>query len=99
MTNRHPVLVVVLSLVTCGIYLLYWLVTTKIEMTKAGAAIPTAWLLIIPFANIYWIWRWSQGVEQVTKGQLTAVSAFLLLWLVGPIGAAISQSYFNKAAA
>ena len=61
-----------------------------------GAEIPTAWLIIIPFVNIYWLWRWSQGVEKVTKGALNAVSALLLGWLLSCIGGAIIQSYFNK---
>ncbi len=96
MTNRHPALVVVLSLCTCGFYFIYWFVSTKTEMNRLGADIPTAWLLIIPFANIYWVWRWSQGVEKVTKGALSAVSALLLSWLLSFIGGAIIQSYFNR---
>jgi hypothetical protein len=99
MTNRHPALVILLSLITCGLYYMYWLVSTKIEMCRLGASVPTAWLLIIPFVNIYWIWRWSQAAEQVTKGALTAVPAFLLHMLVYPIGAGIAQSYFNKTSA
>ena len=99
MTNRHPAIVVVLCFITCGFYYLYWLVNTKIEMNKLGAEIPTAWLLIIPFANIYWLWRWSEGVEKTTKGALTAVPALLLCWLVSFIGGAIIQSYFNKVSA
>jgi len=99
MTNRHPALVIILCLVTCGFYYIYWLVCTKKEMCSLGANIPTAWLLIIPFVNIYWLWRWSQGVERATKGALTAVPAFLLCWLVYPVGAPIAQSYFNKVTA
>jgi hypothetical protein len=96
MTNRSPVLVIILSLITCGFYYIYWLVNTKGEMNKLGAEIPTAWLLIIPFVNIYWLWRWSQGVEKITKGALTAVPVFLLCWLVAIVAGPIIQSYFNK---
>ena len=99
MTNRHPALVVLLTLCTCGLYYLYWLVTTKGEMNRLGAGIPTAWLLLIPFANIYWLWRWSQGVEKVTNGALSAVSALLLSWFLSAIGGAIIQSNFNKVSA
>ena len=99
MTNRHPILVLVLSFFTCGIYYIYWLVVSKIEMNNRGADIPTAWLLIIPFVNIYWLWRWSQGVEKVTNGALTAVPTFLLCWVIAIIGGAIIQSYFNKVTA
>jgi len=96
MTNRHPLLVIILTLITCGIYAIYWIVVTKIEMNQRGADIPTAWLMIIPIVNIYWLWRWSEGVEKVTGGRLTAVPALLLIWLTGVIGMAIIQSYFNK---
>jgi len=99
MTNRHPALVLVLSMFTCGIYYIYWLVNTKLEMNQRGADIPTAWLLIIPIVNIYWLWRWSQGVEKVTNNALGAVPAFLLCWFLAFIGSAITQSYFNKVSA
>ena len=96
MTNRSPILVFVLGFFTCGIYYLYWLVCTKIEMNNCGADIPTAWLLIIPFVNIWWFWRWSQGVEKITGSALNAATAFLLNILLGYVGGAIAQSYFNK---
>lgn len=99
MRNRHPALVIVLGFFTCGIYVIYWLVSTKLEMNQRGADIPTAWLLIVPFVNIYWLWRWSQGVEKITNNGLGAVPAFLLCWFLGFIGAAITQSYFNKVSA
>jgi hypothetical protein len=49
--------------------------------------------------NIYWLWRWSQGVEKVTNNGLGAVPAFLLCWFLSFIGAGITQSYFNKVSA
>ena len=73
MTNRHPAIVIVLCFFTCGLYHIYWFVNTKIEMNRRGADIPTAWLILIPFVNIYWLWRWSQGVEKVTSSGLTAI--------------------------
>jgi len=99
MTQRNPITVSVLSLVTFGIYYIVWLVKTKGEMNTKGAEIPTAWLLIIPFVNIYWFWKYCQGVEKVTAGQTSAPVAFLLLWLLSIIGQAIVQDGFNKAAA
>jgi len=46
-------MVIVLSLLTLGIYVLVWFVKTKREMNTKGAEIPTAWLIIIPIINIY----------------------------------------------
>ncbi|MCA9514815.1 MAG: DUF4234 domain-containing protein [Myxococcales bacterium] len=95
MTQRSPALVVVLTIITFGIYALVWYVTTKNEMnTKFDAQIPTAWLLIIPFVNIYWIWAYSAGVEKVTKQP--AATTFLLLFLISIVGLPVTQSNFNK---
>jgi len=83
------------SLITFGIYGLVWYVKTKNEMNAKGAQIPTAWLLIIPIANIYWLWKYSQGVEFVTKKETSAAVAFILIFLLSVIGMAIIQSRFN----
>ncbi len=96
MRNRNPFLVLLLSWLTCGIYSLVWLVQTKREMNEMGTSIPTAWLLLIPFANIYWLWRYSEGAEDITDGRASATPTFVLLLLLGPIGMAISQSYYNN---
>ena len=98
LTQRSPVNVLVLSIVTFGLYGLYWFVQTKSEMNAMGAQIPTAWLIIIPIANIYWEWKFCEGVEQVTSGQMSGAMAFLLLFFLGMIGGAIIQDSLNKVA-
>ncbi len=96
MKNRNPIAVALLPLVTFGIYAIYWQVKTKGELNSNGANIPTAWLIIIPFVNIWWLWKYSEGVEQVTGEKMSAVLAFILLWLLGSIGAAIVQNTYNQ---
>jgi hypothetical protein len=95
MTKRSVVLVILFSLITLGIYHIYWLVKTKDEMVSRGAQIPTGWLLIVPIANIYWFWKWCVGVEQVSRGKLSAPVTLLLMWLISIIGTAIVQATFN----
>jgi Domain of unknown function (DUF4234) len=97
MTKRSVVAVILLSFVTFGIYTLVWFVKTKNEMVRVGADIPTAWLLIVPIASIYWSWKWAGGVEHVTRGKLSQVITFILMILLGVIGMAIIQAEFNKA--
>ena len=97
MNKRSVVAVVLLTIFTLGIYSLVWFVKTKGEMVKHGADIPTAWLLIVPVANIYWQWKWSGGVEHVTRGKASQAVAFLLVFLLGIIGIAIIQSWLNRA--
>jgi hypothetical protein len=95
MTKRSPVAVFILPLVTFGIYALVWSVKTKNEMNSKGASIPTAWLLIVPIANLFWLWKFSKGVETVTRNGLSGVVSFILLLLLGCIGMAVVQSKLN----
>lgn len=99
MQNRNPLLVFLLPIVTFGIYGIVWYVRTKREMNAKGAQIPTAWLLIIPIVNIYWLVRYARGVEGVTKQGMSTAAAFVLLLLLGSIGMAIVQSKFNSLSA
>lgn len=98
MKKRSPIAVLLLPFVTFGIYSIYWEVSTKIEMNKLGAKIPTAWLIIIPIVNIWWMWKHSEGVELVTKEKMSSVLAFILQFLLGFIGQAIIQDSLNKVA-
>jgi hypothetical protein len=93
--NRNPIAVALLTLVTLGIYGIYWFVKTKGEMNARGAEIPTAWLLIVPFVNIWWLWKYSEGVAKVTNDKLPVVLGFVLLLLLDLIGMAVIQHYFN----
>jgi hypothetical protein len=95
MTKRSVLTVLILTIITFGIYALVWFVKTKREMVQAGADIPTSWLIIFPFINIYWIWKWSGGVDHVTKGKSSQAVSFILIFVLGIIGMAIIQSTFN----
>ena len=97
MTKRSVAMVIILSIVTLGIYALVWTVKTKGEMVRAGADIPTSWLLIVPIASIYYMWKWAGGVEHVTGGKFSQVISFILFFVLGLIGMAIIQSELNKA--
>lgn len=96
MKYRNPFAVAVFSIITFGIYALVWEVKTKNEMNRLGAQIPTAWLLIVPFANIWWLWKYCQGVEKVTGGKLSGIMAFVVMFLLSIVGMAIVQNEFNQ---
>jgi hypothetical protein len=98
MKKRSPAAVFLLSLITLGIYGIVWSVKTKNEMNNLGANIPTAWLLIVPIVGIWWTYKYCEGVEKVTGGKTSTVLSFVLLILLGYIGAAIIQNEFNKVA-
>ena len=96
MKRRSPILVLVLSIITFGIYALVWYVITKGEMNRRGARIPTALLIIVPLVNIYWLWKFCEGVGHVTKERMSGPIAFLMLFFLGPIGMAIIQNSLNN---
>jgi hypothetical protein len=96
MKHRSPAAVFLLSLVTLGIYSIVWQVKTKNELNRQGAEIPTAWLIIIPLANLWWAWKYAEGVEKVSKGKVSAILTLILMLLLSIVGLAILQSEFNK---
>ncbi len=98
MRQRSIPKMILLSIVTLGIYSVYWSVSTKNEMNRLGAQVPTAWLLIIPFVSIYWVWKYSQAVEQITSSKVSAPLAFVVEYFLGFIGDLIIQTEFNKLA-
>ena len=98
MQARSIVKLIALSIVTFGIYALVWMVSTKNEMNESGAEIPTAWLLIVPIANLYWFWKYCEGVQKISRGSMSAPVALLLMLLLGNIGWAVLQSTFNQRA-
>lgn len=96
--NRNIVMVYILSIITFGIYGLYWTVITKKEINELGAEIPTAWLIIIPIANIYWIYKYCEGFSEKVKKDNNTILWFILYILVSIIMPAIVQSELNKLA-
>lgn len=96
MKKRNPGLVLLFTIMTFGIYGIYWQVSTKNELNKKGADIPTAWLIIVPIASLWWIWKYAEGVEKVSNGKTSAVLTLVLLLLLGVIGAVILQSMYNE---
>lgn len=96
MQERSVAMVLILTIITLGIYGIVWMVKTKNEMVSMGAEVPTAWLIIVPIASIWWMWKWSGGVQHATRGGMSQPIAFILLFLLGVIGMAIIQAEFNK---
>lgn len=100
MKKRSPIAVFFFGFITVFIYSWYWLVKTKGEMNSLGQKIPTAWIWLIPFfGGLYWLWKYSVAVENVTNGKFNKVLAFIVSWFLGSIGYAIIQDSFNSVSA
>ena len=80
------------------IYMVYWLVQTKAELKARGAdEIPSSWLIIVPIANIYYIYKYAEGAEKVTKGKVTLILVLIIFIIAVPsIIMPICQSQYNK---
>jgi ribosomal protein S27AE len=96
--RRNIVLVYILGIVTFGIYFLYWMYKTKHEINDIGANIPTSILLFIPIANIYWLYRYSEGFSMYVKKDDNSLLWFIVFFLIGPVMPAIVQSELNRLA-
>ncbi len=83
--KRNPWAVALLSLVTLGIYGIVWYVKTKGELVERGGEVPTAWLIIVPFANIYWLYKYWSAAEEVTSGRVKGRLFFLISIALGAI--------------
>jgi hypothetical protein len=95
MTQRSPIMVLVYTLITFGIYGIYWFVKTKDEMNaKFNTQIPTAWFLIIPILNLLWLWKYWNGVQKVTG--FSGIAGFLMtLFYLSWLAMFIAQGKFN----
>lgn len=96
--ERSILLIYLFSFITFGIYALYWMVSTKRDINSLGASIPTSWLLIIPIANLYWIYKYCEGFAQNVKKDDNTLLWFILYMIAGIIMPAIVQSELNKIA-
>lgn len=94
--KRNIILVYLFIFITFSIYMVYWLVATKNEMNRLGASIPTAWLLILPIGNIYWLYKYCEGFSTVVKKDNNTILWFILYLFIGIIMPAIVQSELNK---
>lgn len=96
--KRNPAFVIVISIITFGIYALYWIVKTKGEMNSLGAEIPTAWLIIVPIANIYFMYKYCEGYSNYVKKDNNAILWFLIYFFVSPLMMILVQLDLNKLA-
>jgi len=96
--KREIGLTYVLIILTLGIYYYYFLYKTKNEMNEEfNGNIPTFWLIIIPIASIYWLYKYAECFALNVKRENDAVLYFILIWFAGVIITPwLVQSELNK---
>jgi len=87
--------VYLLSIFTFGLYFFYWHVVTKEEINSLGGDIPTAFLLIIPIANLYWLYKYCEDYATYVKKNDDGLMYFILFVILPIIEPAIVQSGLN----
>ena len=94
--KRNPALVVIFSIITLGIYFIYWIVKTKEEIKSLGADIPTAWFIIVPIGNLYLLYKYCEGFSTYVKKDNFAPIWFLISVTVFPVMPVLVQIELNK---
>jgi hypothetical protein len=87
-----------LAFFTFGIYGIYWAVITKRELVKAGGDLPTAFLMIVPFANFYFWYRYAQAYAKIVKHSSNDTDGliYFLLTFFPLISILIFQDGYNR---
>ena len=83
-----------------GLYGLIWLFKTSEEMKNRGVELPHIILVFIPIANFFYMWKFYEGVEKISNGEVKGATLFILS-LLGPLGLVAfwqTQTTFNKVA-
>lgn len=79
---RSPATCAVLGAVTGGLFCFYWFFVTARELNEEGASVPSGWWMFVPVVNLWWFWRWCEGVGVYTRDYLSAATALVYLLVV-----------------
>lgn len=101
--RRNPLLIIILSALTFGIYFFYWYLSTTNELRKATDCAPDPLLMLLfflPFLNIfffyYYGWKYSRAIHQLTGYD---VMSLLAAWIFfPPVAIYLSQKELNTKA-
>lgn len=75
---RSIAAIVFLNIITCGFYQVYWTFKTTKEMDELGAELPTAFLMLIPFLNFYFYYKYSEAFAKFVKRDHLTIVYFIL---------------------
>lgn len=106
--KRSPALVFIFSVITCGIYFLYWIYKVSEEMriyNTDDSMSPGLELLIcilFPPYIIYWFYKYgniifnAHNIEEVAIPDDNGILYLVLAFFMPIVGAAIMQASLNK---
>lgn len=94
--ERDPIMVIVYTMLTCGIYGLYWLFETSKELVELGAELPNIWFIIIPGLNIYYMYIYLQEWHRIVKYEQDFMMVLIIGLIFSPIVMYWIQEELNK---
>lgn len=102
--NRNMGVQILLVIVTCGIYAIYWFYQTATELKSIAndqEASPALWtvLLFIPFGAFFSYYKYSELYEKVSSEKFNLWVLFILWFVFSPAVWFIVQMDLNKRAA
>lgn len=85
--TQSPIVVLLLSLVTCGIYTLVWAYSTANDINKAmgkEAVSPILFLFsfFVPFLPLYCFYQADQQFVEISKTENIQYESKFMLWLI-----------------
>lgn len=100
--KRNPLFVIGLSLITVGLYTIYWFYQTRQELNELGSEERSPLMhtigLLVPFVGFYVLWLYSSDVEAVTKKAKDKVILFLAWIVFFPVALYMVQEELNARA-
>ncbi len=100
--QRNIVMILILFVITLGIYGLYWFYSTANELIQRNKQDenPFIWLImaLIPIVNLFAIWKHAQAVELMTEKRVNGMVLFLLWVVIIPVAIIVTQMELNKLA-
>ncbi len=93
---RNNYLVFIYSVLTLGLYQLYWLWLIKKALAKLNISVISLWWFLLPgIGSILFYSSFSRALEQITQRKYN--SLFLILFLLsGGLNVTIIQTFLNK---
>jgi len=85
---RNPVTVIILSIITCGIYYYFWLYTAMDDLNKAaGREVinPALFLILsifVPFVVLYVFYTMDKAFAEISKNEGITYKENFILWLI-----------------
>lgn len=96
--ERNPIVVILLIVITCGIYGLYWFYATAKEMNDLGKLEKSAGNILVMFFvfSPIAIWWYAKGISELSGGEKGAGMMFALAIFFAPAFYYMAQAELNK---